>query len=150
MLNPKVMDPLFDQQNDAVATKIIAAWLITPKREGYRAAWRFVETPNGPGYETVFKRINDDHSVDVQGCASCADCGVNTIAIREWYLLRDTVWEQAWPSTANGEEVGHGHYLCIGCIEKRLGRELNGRDFVGFSPRARMSARLRDRRKRAA
>jgi hypothetical protein len=26
----------------------------------------------------------------------CADCGVGTITLGEWYMVNDVVWEQAW------------------------------------------------------
>jgi hypothetical protein len=131
LLNPKAAVRLVL----GTAVEAIAAWLVTPEREGYAAAWRIIDTPAGPGFETVFQRTNDDNSVDICGNAPCADCGVNTIAIREWYWLRDEIWEQAWPGTANAEIVtAEGNYLCIGCLEKRLGRELNGHDFGGAPP----------------
>ncbi|MGA2321569.1 MAG: hypothetical protein ABSG95_12645 [Solirubrobacteraceae bacterium] len=62
----------------------------------------------------------------------CADCGVNTTPytgkrgcrhIGRWedYMVRDEIW------TAAG--VGEG-FLCVGCLELRLGRRLESGDFV--------------------
>lgn len=48
----------------------------------------------------------------------CDDCGMQT-APCEVYMVRDEVWAEA-----------HGRgYLCIGCLENRLGRELVPDDF---------------------
>lgn len=49
------------------------------------------------------------------------DCGVDTGKINEYYMLVDEVWYSVHDS---GEGM-----LCIGCIEKRLGRELTPADF---------------------
>ena len=66
----------------------------------------------------------------------CADCGEDTDEIDEGYFVNDDVWAQS----GGGRKV-----LCIGCLEKRIGRRLNSRDFPpDFSPRAK-SRRLRSR-----
>jgi hypothetical protein len=55
---------------------------------------------------------------------------------QEHYLVRDDVWQQAGmpPGTADSDHdlavVGGGGCLCVGCIEKRLGRLLTIDDFV--------------------
>jgi hypothetical protein len=53
----------------------------------------------------------------------CRDCGVDTDAIDEYYMVTDPVWDQA----TLGEIDGH---LCIGCLEHRLGRTLHANDFT--------------------
>jgi hypothetical protein len=53
----------------------------------------------------------------------CLDCGPDTVTAREYYLLRDDVWAE----TRVGPQEG---VLCIGCVEGRLGRRLNRRDFT--------------------
>jgi hypothetical protein len=69
----------------------------------------------------------------------CLDCDVHTSAIGEYYMLRDEVWLEANPD-------GDG-MLCVGCLEKRLGRRLEPTDFTesthNFVDRA--SPRLRSR-----
>jgi hypothetical protein len=86
----------------------------------------------------------------------CCDCGLGCIAAGEWYAVRDTVWELAWRGRrkpwqilAPGQMV-----LCVGCLEKRLGRTLRAGDFaeaaVNYPYRpdvyeSRTSDRLRDR-----
>ena len=63
--------------------------------------------------------------------AACNDCGISTTprtrrgSIRhgswEWYMVHDYLWAHA------GMTDG---FLCIGCLERRLGRHLQPRDFV--------------------
>ena len=62
--------------------------------------------------------------------AACNDCGTlttprttrNKIKARswEWYMVHNYVWAQA--GMTNG-------FLCIGCLERRLGRSLGPNDF---------------------
>jgi hypothetical protein len=52
----------------------------------------------------------------------CVDCKVDTLIIGEYYMLHHSVWE----------DTGLGIYdgmLCILCVEKRIGRQLNSEDF---------------------
>jgi hypothetical protein len=51
----------------------------------------------------------------------CLDCEVDTISIDEFYSVTDELWARVNP--------GKGGMLCIGCREKRLGRELTPDDF---------------------
>jgi hypothetical protein len=71
----------------------------------------------------------------------CKDCKVDTLAIDEYYMVTDEVWEMANPQRRG--------MLCIGCLEDRLGRQLTASDFTdvplnsgmfGFSER--LAARL--------
>lgn len=76
----------------------------------------------------------------------CLDCGVDTDAIDEYYMVLDPIWEQA---THEPDCDGH---LCIECIERRLGRALQASDFSARDintntdmPRSpRLTARLQD------
>jgi len=52
----------------------------------------------------------------------CIDCDVNTAAIGEDYMVTDEVWRKANP-------ISHG-FLCVRCLERRLGRELEPGDFI--------------------
>ena len=65
---------------------------------------------------------------------SCDDCGVDTSVINEWYMVEDDIWQK----------YGSAHFLCIGCLENRLGRALIADDFMNV-PTWEMSPRLRDR-----
>lgn len=53
----------------------------------------------------------------------CLDCRRDTVYdLNEYYHVHDDVWKQSG--------VGrHAGMLCIGCLEKRIGRQLNYRDF---------------------
>jgi hypothetical protein len=73
----------------------------------------------------------------------CVDCAVDTLAAGEWYMVHDYVWEQAVISP--GQPF---FYLCIGCLEKRLGRTLMASDFTDVPTNeihGGKSPRLRDR-----
>ena len=71
--------------------------------------------------------VSEDRSI-------CVDCGIDTIPHTgkrgclqkgrcEWYMVHKAVWAKA------GMEH-YGGYLCIGCLERRLGRMLRPRDFT--------------------
>jgi hypothetical protein len=83
--------------------------------------------------------------------APCADCGVGTFTLGEWYMVKDEVWDQAWIGRRKpwhgrvpGQEI-----LCIGCLEQRLGRTLMCCDFtdapINDSNQDNISERMRDR-----
>ena len=99
----------------------------------------------------------------LQPSAPCLDCGWLTCRHDqpgEWYMVTDQVWEQAgmtdtiqWlsehPGAPAGPTGGPGHYLCIGCLEDRLGRRLTPADFpstpINRSDWHRKTTRLADR-----
>jgi hypothetical protein len=55
----------------------------------------------------------------------------DTRADGEYYMVHDEIWEQAVGNDeAFPDEHTHRAYLCIGCIEARLGRELTPQDFI--------------------
>ena len=58
--------------------------------------------------------------------APCHDCGTDTLSCKagvptEYYMVHPEVWSAAGMPA-------HG-YLCIGCLEARLGRQLHRHDF---------------------
>ncbi len=71
----------------------------------------------------------------------CRDCQINTSDIDEYYMVHDHVWLAS-------RLPKDGGMLCIGCLERRIGRKLTPSDFriapinQGFFTR---SARLLDR-----
>ena len=70
----------------------------------------------------------------------CLDCGVDTDAIDEYYMLHNDLWIQANPNDSG--------QLCIGCVEGRLGRTLTAADFTDTpinTRNTRRSERLADR-----
>jgi hypothetical protein len=73
----------------------------------------------------------------------CQDCGVNTLGDETFW-----VWESVW------EEAKGDNFLCVGCLEKRIGRELEPNDFncissdgvsVNYDPWIPRSERLKQR-----
>jgi hypothetical protein len=52
---------------------------------------------------------------------NCLDCGVDTVAINEFYMVNDDIWRVA--------NSGLEGMLCIPCLERRLGRTLGQNDF---------------------
>jgi hypothetical protein len=114
----------------------------------------------------------DEQSVSLKGLTSehhnCIDCGFNTVPgapprelaeflmdrdgsipmkltkDAEVYMVRDGVWKAA------GMEP-YGGCLCIGCLEKRIGRKLKPKDFdrnhVFNKSELPCTERLRDRRR---
>jgi hypothetical protein len=53
----------------------------------------------------------------------CKDCGVNVIKIGEYYMVSPQIWQDKLRLT-------WADNLCIGCLEKRLGRKLRQNDFI--------------------
>lgn len=69
--------------------------------------------------------------------APCTDCHWPTFQPDqpdEHYMVTDDVWAQAGMNPShipwNIPGVGEHYYLCIGCLEIRLGRELAAADFT--------------------
>lgn len=63
--------------------------------------------------------------------SACADCGVGTITLGEYYMVKDDVWEKAWVGRLKSWHVLPGQqYLCVGCLETRIGRTLVACDFT--------------------
>jgi hypothetical protein len=83
-----------------------------PFQEGWRAEEFRLWAELAAGVidrETYFDRVG-----------ACADCGVGTHSINEYYMVKNHVWVQAQGGTK---------LLCIGCLEKRIGRTLTRSDF---------------------
>jgi hypothetical protein len=75
---------------------------------------------------------------------NCADCGLDTLEAGEWYMVHDEIWDEIWA----WDDVLSRQILCIGCLEKRIGRRLTGNDFTYApinNPPGFMSDRMRDR-----
>lgn len=71
----------------------------------------------------------------------CADCGADVGASGEFlYMLEDAVWRQANPNLAG--------FLCIDCVERRLGRRLKVADFQVDNPCTRRGVKDNDRIRR--
>jgi hypothetical protein len=66
------------------------------------------------------------------GSASkCADCLVSTSKIHEYYMVTDEIWSLAWSGWQRPRPPGVGIncMLCVGCLERRIGRTLTRADF---------------------
>ena len=80
--------------------------------------------------------------------AYCLDCEADTFVLKDWYMVRDELWQQVITT----KDLATRKFLCILCLEKRLGRKLCLADFMDSAcakinqpdPR-RMSERLLDR-----
>lgn len=79
----------------------------------------------------------------------CLECGKDTSnrpkGLGEYYMVQDAIWAVVAQDNPRG-------MLCIGCLEGRLGRELNAQDFTDCplnednrSSDWRGSARLKER-----
>lgn len=64
----------------------------------------------------------------------CHDCGVGTVYIHEFYGVLDDVWAEATTARVR--------FLCIGCLERRLGRILSPVDFKDVHRNGDYSERL--------
>jgi hypothetical protein len=85
----------------------------------------------GPGY-VVCRHKRGFCVAPITATAWCADCPANIGLLDEWCLLKNSVWEKAWPKTGQKNsraKMPMKHFLCIGCIEKRIGRKLMRADF---------------------
>jgi hypothetical protein len=84
----------------------------------------------------------------------CADCEVGTSTINERFMVKQEVWEQAWAGRFKWwqPEMEGQMVLCVGCLEKRIGRELCAADFsdvpINDPHQFLMSERLLDRLRR--
>jgi len=94
--------------------------------------------------------------VPITFLAICKDCKANVGMMGAWCMLKNSVWKKTWPGTAQKSrytKMPMKHNLCIGCIEKRLGRRLKRCDFALNDPHNNVrgkrvggySRRLRDR-----
>ena len=70
----------------------------------------------------------------------CLDCGRDTAQMSEYYMVHNRIWKRYG--------VKHG-MLCIGCLERRMGRKLTKLDFTDApTNRCKHSARLFNRLRR--
>jgi hypothetical protein len=76
----------------------------------------------------------------------CFDCeveGIPATGEQEYYSVRDEIWAAAWRASSSQQLIlfdvdmdepadgvyRHGTFLCIGCLEQRIGRRLAHDDF---------------------
>ena len=82
----------------------------------------------------------------------CLDCGSYTWNLHgksEWYMVHDRIWQEAGaPTRPVMDRRTPGFYLCIGCLETRIGRHLTPADFPDYpvnDPSPLNTDRLNDR-----
>jgi hypothetical protein len=73
---------------------------------------------------------------------ACVDCDYDTFSGREYYIVQDAIWKAA--AAASPRLPGGLGLLCIGCLERRLGRELTRADFELDNPLNQASRDLSD------
>jgi len=61
--------------------------------------------------------------MDEMAALNCADCRWNTSYLNEFYMVCDTVWNEACRQKP-------ASILCVGCLEERIGRRLTPYDFI--------------------
>jgi len=74
------------------------------------------------------RRSKEPKSVSPYNPRCCADCGLDTIERGEWFMVHDEIWQQAWGHIERGNPGRQ--ILCIGCLERRIGRTLMACDFT--------------------
>jgi hypothetical protein len=102
----------------------------------------------------------------MSGCI-CNDCGIDTTprtGLRGWrsgkhtgkyaYRRRTDMWEYYVVTDKVWEAAGiDGNFLCIGCLEQRIGRQLTSNDFtdapINKCDKLGSTPRLRERLKHA-
>jgi hypothetical protein len=71
----------------------------------------------------LFREMEEESGTKLENTFDCKDCGVNTSKIGEYYMIHTDLWKQV------NQGVDDTGMLCLGCVEERLGRKLNRRDF---------------------
>jgi hypothetical protein len=67
----------------------------------------------------------------------CHDCGIDTIAAGEYYMVDDRLWDLAWSGyerRPHGKRLPGDEILCLVCLRKRIGRPLVPADFTAVYP----------------
>jgi hypothetical protein len=83
---------------------------MTNRHERRAAKKRKRKILNRRSFGEVFDRMN------------CLDCGVNVVAVGDYYMVNKDVWERLGLSWLDN--------LCIPCLEQRLGHELVGSEEI--------------------
>jgi hypothetical protein len=100
------------------------------KREGLEDEWTILQaliahatelagTRHGPkGGRAFLRKLLYPAHLEV-----CADCGV--VTVERGYGVKDGIWERVWA----GRRRLNPEFLCIPCLENRMGRRIRSRDF---------------------
>ena len=85
---------------------------------------------------TGFRALNGDCPMKTKTTTpvvvtQCCDCGLGCNTAGEWFMVKEQVWAEAWHDRIKPWHWLPGQtVLCIGCLEKRLGRTLCIDDFT--------------------
>jgi hypothetical protein len=69
----------------------------------------------------------------------CHDCGVNTLVLGEYYMISDELWARAWGDTVcqpRGRALPGDELLCLVCLQRRVGRQIEWSDFTAVVPQS--------------
>lgn len=90
-------------------------------------------------------RLQERNAIPDDELTICPDCGIDAWEfeedgriVHEDFLVSKDLWDSTCPDddivrwTQDGSELAQGRFvICIGCFEKRLGRQLTRRDLGG-------------------
>jgi hypothetical protein len=90
-------------------------------------------------------RMREREAIPGEELTICPDCGIDAWRfeeggriVHEDFYVHDELWDATCPDddivrwTQNGTDFAQGRFvICIGCFEKRLGRQLTRQDFGG-------------------
>jgi hypothetical protein len=132
-----------EHQNFCKAHDAIVRTVDRLRRGGLTEEWTIVRalmahateltaTTHGPkaGRAWLRKFLYPPSSLEI-----CADCGL--VTVERGYAVKDGIWKRAW----TGRRRLKCEFLCVPCLENRIGRRLRSRDFQpsgfkGISKRA--------------
>jgi hypothetical protein len=102
-MNTSILDPLTEDQRNSLE------WLLI----GELTDDEIIELAQRAKIELTTEALLE------YGKARCDDCKDDVGARGEWFMVHEEVWEEA----------GGKRFLCVRCMETRLGRPLTPRDF---------------------
>jgi hypothetical protein len=116
-------DDLFEQGYVSLEVHNVDVSVNKSRRQIFEGINSFVEKLETIWEDQVLvENINFYVFEDIDDGFICLDCSRHTADIDEYYMVHNEVWYKVNPG-------GKG-MLCIECLEKRLGRELNKDDFT--------------------
>lgn len=131
-LHDLILDTEFETDEEMTAAELAAAVFAKISPVDYGMLLRAVLEEHAPQVVNDYLDYLDEEDDQEHDSCPCADCGALTLPPwtpetadsygSEFYVVLDDIWE-----AADAPERG---YLCIGCLERRLGRELDSADFA--------------------
>lgn len=136
--------------DDALRTDTVSAEMLARRGLRRRTAQLADQLHDAVGRDAPIKVLHDiialwdvnqddltfDSLVDLGSPTSCSDCAADVMPYDddgrpsenawEWYMVHHHVWEAAHAVQPPAR------YLCVGCLEQRLGRRLTPEDFSDY------------------